>query len=216
MLKLKESNLLNDEEKQIIIQNKPITLSILNKVEDQNKEVLLKYMGESRLLSIINAINEINPQYMADPTSIEDNIRKVSPYFFSIVDILNKLPNNDINTVEVAIKKFVGRIILDKEMSLSAHYNLLLNLNKMKFESKFLSKIEPLITNLYNKKVEFNIVNLKTLCFNSDMFTEAITVKLRNRENRLLKVLRSSLYMVKLPKINRIREKYGKSNKGVL
>jgi hypothetical protein len=147
MLKLKESNLLNDEEKQIIIQNKPITLSILNKVEDQNKEVLLKYMGESRLLSIINAINEINPQYMADPTSIEDNIRKVSPYFFSIVDILNKLPNNDINTVEVAIKKFVGRIILDKEMSLSAHYNLLLNLNKMKFESKFLSKIEPLITN---------------------------------------------------------------------
>lgn len=216
MLKLKESNLLNDEEKQIIIQNKPITLSILNKVEDQNKEVLLKYMGESRLLSIINAINEINPQYMADPTSIEDNIRKVSPYFFSIVDILNKLPNNDINTVEVAIKKFVGRIILDKEMSLSAHYNLLLNLNKMKFESNFLSKIEPLITNLYNKKVEFNIVNLKTLCFNSDMFTEAITVKLRNRENRLLKVLRSSLHMVKLPKINRIREKYGKSNKGVL
>jgi hypothetical protein len=219
MLKLKEGNLLNDfedKEKQIIIQNKPITLSILNKVEDQNKEVLLKYMGESRLLSIINAINEINPQYMADPTSIEDNIRKVSPYFFSIVDILNKLPNNDINTVEVAIKKFVGRIILDKEMSLSAHYNLLLNLNKMKFESKFLSKIEPLITNLYNKKVEFNIVNLKTLCFNSDMFTEAITVKLRNRENRLLKVLRSSLHMVKLPKINRIREKYGKSNKGVL
>ena len=72
MLKLKESNLLNDEEKQIIIQNKPITLSILNKVVDPNKKVLLQYMGESRLLSIINAINEINPQYMADPTSIED------------------------------------------------------------------------------------------------------------------------------------------------
>lgn len=217
MLKLKESNLLNDEEKQIIIQNKPITLSILNKVEDQNKEVLLKYMGESRLLSLINTINGINPQYTLDPTSIEDSIKNVSPYFFSIVDILNKLPNNDTNTVvEDAIKKFVVRTVLDKEISLSAHYNLLLNLNNMKFESNFLSKIEPLVTNLYNKKVEFNIVNLKTLCFNSDMFTEAITVKLRNRDNKLLRVLRSSLHMVKLPKINKIREKYGKSNKGVL
>jgi hypothetical protein len=216
MLKLKESNLLNDEEKQIVIQNRPITLSILNKVEDQNKEVLLKYMGESRLLSLVNAINGINPQYTLDPTSIEDNIKNVSPYFFSIIDILNKLPNNDTNTVEDAIKKFVVRTMLDKEISLSAHYNVLLNLNKMKFESNFLSKIEPLVSKLYNKKVEFNIVNLKTLCFNSDMFTEAITVKLRNRDNRLLRVLRSSLHMVKLPKINKIREKYGKSNKGVL
>lgn len=219
MLKLKEGNLLNDfedKEKQIIIQNKPITLSILNKVEDQNKEILLKYMGESRLLAIVNTINEINPQYTLYPTSFEDNIRNVSPYLFSIVDILNKLPNNETNTVEDAIKKFVVRTILDKEIALSAHYNLLLNLNNMKFESHFLSKIEPLIMNLYNKKVEFNIVNLKTLCFNSDMFTEAITVKLRNRDNKLLRVLRSSLHMVKLPKINKIREKYGKSNKGIL
>jgi hypothetical protein len=212
--------LLNDEEKQIILQNKPITLSILNKVVDPNKKVLLQYMGESRLLSIINTINEINPlasqRYVSDPSSFEDNIKNVSPYFFSIIDILNKLPNNDTNTVEDAIKKFVLRRILDKEIALSAHYNLLLNLNNMKFESNFLSKIEPLIMNLYNKKVEFNIVNLKTLCFNSDMFTEAITVKLRNRDNKLLKVLRSSLHMVKLPNINKIREKYGKSNKGVL
>lgn len=219
MLKLKEGNLLNDEEKQIILQgasSKPITLSILNKVEDKNKEVLLKYMGESRLLGLVNTINEINPQYTLYPTSFEDNIRNVSPYLFSIVDILNKLPNNETNTVEDAIKKFVVRTILDKEIALSAHYNLLLNLNNMKFESKFLSKLEPLVMNLYNKKVEFNIVNLKTLCFNSDMFTEAISLKLRNRNNKLLKVLRSSLHMVKLPKINKIREKYGKSNKGIL
>ena len=213
---------LSDEEKQILsssspsAQNKPITLSILNKVEDQNKEVLLKHMDESRLLSLINAINEINPKYTEYPISFEDNIRNVSPYFFSIVDILNKLPNNNADTIKDAIKKLVLRTILDKEITLTAHYNLLLNLNNMKFKSNFLSKIEPLIVNLYNKKVEFNIVNLETLCFNSDMFTEAISVKLKNRKNKLLKVLRSSLYMVKLPNMNKIREKYGKSNKGVL
>ena len=85
-------------------------------------------------------------------------------------------------------------------------------MNKYKFENKFLSKLNPLIARFYNKEVEFNIVNLKTLYLNSDIFTEAISLKLKNRNNRLLQVLRSSLSMVKLPKVNRIREQYSKIN----
>ena len=60
--------------------------------------------------------------------------------------------------------------------------------------------------------MEFNIVNLKTIYLNSDIFTQAISLKLKNRNNRLLQVLRSFLYMVKLPKVNRIREEYTKIN----
>ena len=39
-----------------------------------------------------------------------------------------------------------------------AYYKLLLSLNKSKFENKFLSNLKPLITKLYNKEVEFNIL----------------------------------------------------------
>jgi len=47
---------------------------------------------------------------------------------------------------------------------------------------------------------------------NSDIFTQAIALKLRNRDNRLLKVLRSFLYMVKLPKINLLKERFAHFN----
>ena len=71
-------------------------------------------------------------------------------------------------------------------------------------------KLKLFIAKIYNKEVEFNIVNLKTLYLNSDIFTEAISLKLKNRNNRLLRVLKSSLHIVKLPKVNRIKEKYNK------
>jgi hypothetical protein len=47
---------------------------------------------------------------------------------------------------------------------------------------------------------------------NSDIFTQAIALKLRNRDNRLLKVLRSFLYMVKLPKVNFLKERFAHTN----
>ena len=64
-------------------------------------------------------------------------------------------------------------------------------------------KLKGIIGKIYNKEVEFNIVNLKTLYFNSDIFTEVISTKLKNRKNNLLRVLKSSLYLVKLPKLIR-------------
>jgi hypothetical protein len=107
---------------------------------------------------------------------------------------------------------FVYKTHLEKEIMIISYYKLLLNLNKSKFEDKFLLNLKPLISKIYNKEVEFNIVNLKTLYLNSDIFTQVIALKLKNRNNRLLNVLRSSLYMVKLPKVNRIREQFNKTN----
>jgi hypothetical protein len=107
---------------------------------------------------------------------------------------------------------FIYKTHLEKEIRKIAYYKLLLNLNKSKFENKFLLTLKPLVSKIYNKEVEFNIVNLKTLYLNSDIFTQVIALKLRNRSNRLLNVLRSSLYMVKLPNVNRIREQFNNTN----
>ena len=102
--------------------------------------------------------------------------------------------------------------VLEKELIDLTSYKLLLNLNKAKFEECFLLKLSNLVSKIYNKEVEFNIVNLKNFYLNSDIFTQAISLKLKNRENKLLKVLRRSLYTVKLPNVNRVKEKYGKGN----
>jgi hypothetical protein len=92
---------------------------------------------------------------------------------------------------------------LEKEI-LKISYENLLYLNKSKFENTSLFKFKDLISQFYNKKVEFNIVNLEYLYLNSDILSESIVIKLRKRSNRLLKVLKTSLNMVKLPFINKL------------
>ena len=92
-------------------------------------------------------------------------------------------------------------------------YRLLLKINKLKFNDIFLSKLIYLVKKIYKKKVEFNIVNLKKMHLNSDIYTQAVTLKLRNKNNRLYKILKASLRKIKLPTIRKINEKQMKPNK---
>jgi hypothetical protein len=109
-------------------------------------------------------------------------------------------------------RKYLTKTLLEKEIATVAYYKLLLNLNKYKFEDIILLRLSPLISKLYNKKVEFNIVNLKAVSLNSDIFTQAIALKLRNRDNKLLTVLRYFLYMIKLPTVNLLKERFAYVN----
>jgi hypothetical protein len=95
-------------------------------------------------------------------------------------------------------------------------FRYLLGFNKMKFSQPFISKLISLVQDIYNKKVEFNIVNLKKMHLNSDIYTQAVALKLKNRENSLYRVLKSSLRKVKLPEISRIAEKCYNLNKDEL
>src|ERR1700759_1629614 len=70
-----------------------------------------------------------------------------------------------------------------------------------------------LVKNMYNKKVEFNFVNLNKMHLNSDIFTQAVSLKLKNRNNKLFRVLRSSLTKIHLPNVSRLSEKYSKTDR---
>ena len=80
----------------------------------------------------------------------------------------------------------------------------LISFNESKFEKKYLLPLTSLVTRVYNKKVEFNFVNLKYLYLNSYIFSDTLVTKLRNRKNRLLRVLKTSLLMFELPSIDRL------------
>jgi hypothetical protein len=92
-------------------------------------------------------------------------------------------------------------------------YIYLLMVNSIKFEKPFADKLLRMINNLYNKEIEFNIVNINKLHLNSDIYTQAVILKLKNRNNKLFKVLTSSLSKVKLPNVSRMNEKHNKINK---
>jgi hypothetical protein len=96
---------------------------------------------------------------------------------------------------------------LRKELILFRRFKLKLSLNKYKFEEKFLYKLSKLISNFYNKKVEFNLINMKSLILNSDFFTKILSLKLQNRSAKILRLMNIILNKVKFPEVNRIREK---------
>ncbi len=103
-------------------------------------------------------------------------------------------------------REMVRNIYLEKEIKLLNYYKILLILNKNKFRTYFLSKLSLLTSKIFNKEVEFNIVNQKFVHLNSDFFTEAILIKLRKRENRVLRVLKKFFNRLKVSKVNKIEK----------
>lgn len=96
---------------------------------------------------------------------------------------------------------------LYKKIKTLRRLKLKLSLNKYKFEEIFLYKLSKFIGKLYNKKIELNVVNLKSITFNSDIFTKILTLKLKNRRAKVLKMMSVILNKAVLPKVNRITEK---------
>jgi hypothetical protein len=94
------------------------------------------------------------------------------------------------------------RALLYKELILLRRFKLKISLNKNKFEEMFLYKLSKLISRLYNKKVELNIINLKSIVFNSDLFTKILTLKLKNKKVNAIKMMDFILNKAVLPKIN--------------
>lgn len=83
----------------------------------------------------------------------------------------------------------------------------LINFNKSKFNSLNLNLrnlgLISLIEKLYNKKVEINLVEVKSIHLNSDVFSSAVALKLRDRKNKVVRILRKAvLQMVKIPDLH--------------
>lgn len=119
------------------------------------------------------------------------------------------------------VKKFIDWIKseLDKksETSLWREKLILLKkhqyiyyLNKYKFEKKFfLYKLSVLLSKILNKQIEYNIINLKSFSYNTDIFTNVLSLKLKKRRNKMsvMRGINSILNRAKLPIVNRIIEK---------
>ena len=108
-----------------------------------------------------------------------------------------KINNYEIKYLKSYVSKYLRREIL------SIYFRQLIFFNKSKFEERYLLPLTSLVKKMYNKQVEFNLVNLKYSYHNSYIFSNALITKLKNRKNRLLKVLRTSLLMFKAPCVDR-------------
>ena len=174
-----------------------VTLYIYNRQKKYffNKIRRLNTITGLRKISFIRKIRLIKLQGLA----IIEKAQKEKKFFF-------ETPNYDNVNLKNYAKQYYKNFIvksLQKEM-LNIHYKRIVYFNRSKFENTRLFGLTNILKKVYNKQVEFNLVNLKYLHLNSDILSESIAIKLKNRKNRLLKVLKASMRMIKYRPLNKL------------
>nr|QUB36782.1 ribosomal protein S3 [Ophiostoma piliferum] len=79
--------------------------------------------------------------------------------------------------------------ILNKKLKNFNRIKFIFNINNLKFKDIMLFKLSKLLNRFYKKKVEFNIINLNSYRYNSDIFTEIFKKKAIKRDVRLLNLM---------------------------
>jgi Mitochondrial ribosomal protein (VAR1) len=180
------------------------------KLKGENKN-LIKFIDKTKIRFL-----EAFSQYIYNETTFQDLFNPLLK-FVEKKENMKKLLKFEVQVIKnkLFFDDFDKYMFMAKNHYLKTfkRFNFLLMVNNIKFEKPFIWELTRLVKNIYNKEVEFNIVNLNKMHLNSDIYTQAVSLKLRNRDNKLFKVLTSSLSKVKLPNISRISEKYNKSNR---
>jgi hypothetical protein len=131
-------------------------------------------------------------------------LKRINILYNSLFIFFNKL-NFLINRYNNIKDKVIS--LLYKKLLLIRKHKLNISINKYKFEDIFLHKLAVLIMKFFNKKIEFNIVNLKSVVFRTDIFTELLKQKLRKKRVNVRKMMNFIRHKVRLFKINSIKEK---------
>ena len=85
-------------------------------------------------------------------------------------------------------KNFIKKAL--RKLKLYFYYRQLLYINKNKYNYTYLQYLNKYLYSLYNKNIEYNLINLKRFYLHSDILSEYITLKLTKNRKRLLKKLK--------------------------
>ena len=80
-----------------------------------------------------------------------------------------------------------------KQVYLSKFYIAIIYLNNYKFNNNSLVELKNKLYNVYKKKVNINIINLKYLYLENTIFLDALMNKLNDRKKKALKVYKKRI-----------------------
>jgi hypothetical protein len=87
-----------------------------------------------------------------------------------------------------------------KKLRLYFYYKQLIYINKSKLNYTYLNSLKKHLELLYNKNVEFNLINLKRFYLNSDILSESVKLKLTKNKKNMRKILNKLKIKVKIYK----------------
>lgn len=202
-----------------------------------NKVVITLYLFNRQKFNIDKKIQKgfykawlnqdvLNSRWLLIQAKAIQSIKKWNNKKLVLIDIMESYTKNkqilDYKGLSKYIIFFYKKLIkksLDKYL-LHKYYQQLVFINKSKFNYNYLQFLKKYIEKIYNKNVEFNLVNLRRFYLNSDILSESITIKIRKNRRKLLKYLNTLKRKVKvhnkknifyqsiLNKLNNVDKKY--------
>ena len=92
--------------------------------------------------------------------------------------------------------KFVNKSF--KKLKLYFYYKQIVYINRSKYNYTYLQYLKNPLSELYNKNIEFNLVNLKRFYLNSDIMSGSITLKLTRNRRKMFRYLNNLRNKVKI------------------
>jgi len=183
--------------------------TLRNKKETKN--IFEYFIRKLKLVTnhINNKLREINSQTNKQQVNAFKDVLKIK------LRLLNKRLFYYNMFVEIWLIKAIKHVFY-KDLNQLRRYQFLYLLNEFKLRKNFyLSKLSNKLSKILNKKVEFNLINLKSISYNTDIFTTALALKLRRKtRNNVVKNMWAIMNKGKMPKVDRLLEK-GKLNRNV-
>ena len=202
-----------------------------------NKVVITLYLFNKQKFNIDKKIRKgfykawsnqdiLNKRWLLLQAKAIDSIKKWNKKKLVLIDIMESHTKNkqildykDLSKYIILFYKKLLKKSLDKYL-LHKYYQQLIFINKSKFNYNYLQYLKKYLEKIYNKNVEFNLVNLRRFYLNSDILSESITIKIRKNRRKLLKFLNTLKRKVKvrnkrnifcqpvLNKLNNVEKKY--------
>lgn len=158
-----------------------------------SKAILTVYTFNREKIALLNKVNNLKGLF------------KNIPLLISQEKQLLQGKNPSLKFQSLIKKELIKQ--LRKELIILRRFKLRLDLNKYKFEEILLYKLSNILSVYYNKKVEFNLVNMKSMMFNTDLFTKILNERLRRKKISVIRLMKFFLNKIKIPKFNKIAEK---------
>ena len=139
--------------------------------------------------------NKWNIAFFKEKSNLFDYslITKLRKKYFNYYNIPNY--NSKLLKKLFKLQKTLFHFTKSIHFNTSLFTNLVLNLKNLGLIS--------LLEKLYSKKIKINLVELRAVHLNSDVFSVAVALKLRDRKNKAVRILRKAvLQMVKIPDLH--------------
>lgn len=196
-----------------------ITLYTINK---EKKALKIKYLRLRQKITF-NLLEKLN-QYYNDIIKetylyMQKTYKRKTEYFFALNYInKQKFVKHKIKYLEsfhslsqLLLKKTWSGLLKYQSIKFLKYlrkYDLLYSLNTHKFNKfKLLSKLTYLLQRILGKKLEYSIINLKSIAYHPDIFTYLLGLKIKRDKFKPRRRIQYVLHKSKILKNNRIQER---------